>query len=55
MREPVSVLRACALLVLALAAPAGRGRTRLGTLGPLLHPHHARFPELDLTPPGDGR
>ena len=39
LREPVSVVRACALLVLALAAPAGRGRTRPGALGPLLqHP-----------------
>ena len=55
LREPVSVVRACALLVLALAAPAGRGRTRLGTLGPLLHPHHARFPELDLPLPGEDR
>ena len=55
LREPVSVVRACALLVLALADPTGRGRTRLGTLGPLLQPHHARFPELDLPLPGEDR
>ena len=55
LREPVSVVRACALLVLALADPTGRGRTRLGTLGPLLHPHPTRFPELDLPLPGEDR
>ncbi len=55
LREPVSVVRACALLVLALADPAGRARTRPGALGPLLRPHNTRFPELDLPLPGDGR
>ena len=54
LREPVSVVRACALLVLALAAPAGRGRTRPGALGPLLQ-HPERFPELDLPLPGEDR
>ena len=49
--EPVSVVRTCALLLLALATPSGRGRTRLGPL--LQHPE--RFPELDLPLPGEGR
>ena len=48
---PVSVVRTCAQLLLALAAPTGRGRTRLGPL--LQHPE--RFPELDLPLPGEGR
>ena len=55
LREPVSVVRACALLVLALADPAGRARTRPGALGPLLRSHNTRFAELDLPRPGDGR
>lgn len=52
LRGPVSVVRTCALLVLALAAPTGPGRTRRGALGPLLQ-LPGRFPELDLPLPGE--
>ena len=54
LREPVSVVRTCGLLLLALAEPTGRDRTRPGALRPLLQ-HPERFPELDLPLPGEGR
>ena len=55
MQRPVSVIRACALMVLVLAHPTGSARRRSVTLRALLDPHRARFAEFDLALPGEDR
>ena len=55
LQRPVSVVRACALMVLVLAHPTGSARRRSVPLRTLLEPHRARFPEFDLALPGEDR